>query len=57
MTILILHQAVPPTFYNKIAPMGALVKQSTWTLQLLLGAPLKAEYLFMMWFGKFYMSG
>jgi len=21
MTILVLHQAVPPTFYNKIAPM------------------------------------
>jgi len=21
MTIMVLHQAVPPTFYNKIAPM------------------------------------
>jgi len=23
MTILVSHQAVPPTFYNKIAPMRA----------------------------------
>ena len=28
MTILVSHQAVPPTFYNKIAPMIASIEQT-----------------------------
>jgi len=37
--------------------LGALVNQRICTLQLLLGAPLKAEYWIMMWVGNYYMSG
>jgi len=33
------------------------LKASTYTLQLLLGTSLKAEYLFMVSFGVYYMSG